>query len=432
MNIWRHYYLHFFGVKMGCWKEIAYKLLGLNLSKSIAGQVVGRLCLFLINLFSNGNIEVVPIEWMDEVASEEGNIVKNKEVGSAYAPRDWKSCCQSKQDIFHGDVLCRPFSNVIVSSRSSSVIDKENKKVVIERVLNGNTESFVFSAGHIVMHSATHAVVRTYAVQEIDAGIFLGGNGSGNYYHWLIEMVPKFECLEKMTNEFVGYPILVDASVESIPSFKEILAPLVESREVVYLDSDISYLVHDLIYIDAVNNLPFNFKPDYKLQVEDFFLRKSSISYLRRIHLEDSVEGAASSKLFPKKVFLLRGNSRRGYNQREVMEFLAGYGFEGVLMEGISFSEQVKLINNAEWIVGPTGAAWSNIVFAQESVKCLCWMADEYGDFAAFSTLAKLSGADMRYLRYAAGVSKAKALYNHAYEIDIDKLKDAIHSFEGC
>lgn len=413
-------------------KKIVYKLLSLNLSESIAGRVVGRLFLFLMNLFSIGYIEVMPVVWMDEVVSKEDQIVKKEELGNSYAPKNYKSWYQSVQEVVHRVVCYRPFSNVIVSSRSSSVIDDDNKKIVIERVVNNNIEKFKFSAGHIVMHGDAQAIIRTQCVKKIDTGIFLGGNGSSNYYHWLIEIVPKFEYLEKMASEYDRYPILVDASVESIPSFKDILVPFADSREIIYLESAVSYLVHDLIYIDAVNTLPFNFKPGYRFEARDFFLRKSSVSYLRKIYLEDSVEVTKSSKVFPKKVFLLRGNSRREYNQTEVLGFLAGYGFEGVFMEDYSFSDQVKLVNNAEWIVGPTGAAWSNIVFAQEGVKCLCWMADEYGDFSAFSTLAKFAGADMRYLRYKAGVSNAAALYRHAYEIDIDILKDAILTIEGC
>ena len=93
-------------------------------------------------------------------------------------------------------------------------------------------------------------------------------------------------------------------------------------------------------------------------------------------------------------------------------------------MEDLSVEKQVNLMNHAEWIVGPTGAAWANLIFCQAGVKCLCWMAKEYGEFSVFSTIAGLVGAELRYITYDAGVSSASELYESDYSIDT-KLVEA-------
>ena len=67
-------------------------------------------------------------------------------------------------------------------------------------------------------------------------------------------------------------------------------------------------------------------------------------------------------------------------------------------MGELSLDEQLAVVHQTEWIVGPTGAAWTNLVFCQPGAKCLCWMAEESGEFSA---LGELYGKD-----YAVDVSK--------------------------
>ena len=38
-------------------------------------------------------------------------------------------------------------------------------------------------------------------------------------------------------------------------------------------------------------------------------------------------------------------------------------GFEPVYLERMSLGEQIAAINSAELIAGPTGAAWTNLIF---------------------------------------------------------------------
>lgn len=66
------------------------------------------------------------------------------------------------------------------------------------------------------------------------------------------------------------------------------------------------------------------------------------------------------------------------------MDALSVFGFTFVYMEDLSFCEQVSLMAQAEIIVGPTGAAWTNIIFASPGTKALCWMARDAETFPVF------------------------------------------------
>ena len=57
--------------------------------------------------------------------------------------------------------------------------------------------------------------------------------------------------------------------------------------------------------------------------------------------------------------------SRRIINEKDLVKELVLHGFEVVTLSGMSFAHQVRLFNEAEIIVGPHGAGFTNAVFAQ-------------------------------------------------------------------
>ena len=95
-------------------------------------------------------------------------------------------------------------------------------------------------------------------------------------------------------------------------------------------------------------------------------------------------------------------------------------------MEELSLKEQISLISNAELIAGPTGAVWTNLIFCREGAKCLCWMADGYGEVSAFSNLAKVVGADMRYVTFETDAKSVRELYSRSYSVDAKKIKKGL------
>ncbi len=107
------------------------------------------------------------------------------------------------------------------------------------------------------------------------------------------------------------------------------------------------------------------------------------------------------------------------------------YGFTAVYIEDYSFHEQVVLVNQAEIIVGPSGAAWTNLVFANENAKALCWMSEETGDNACFSNLAHCVGIEMDFLTHKVNVSQTADTYHSSYTVDCDLIKEWIEQNLG-
>ena len=135
----------------------------------------------------------------------------------------------------------------------------------------------------------------------------------------------------------------------------------------------------------------------------------------------------------PKRVFLARKNFIRKYNQDEIIKSLSQFDFSFIYMEDLEFHEQVYIMSRAELIVGPTGAAWTNILFATSGAKALCWMASEAGDLSCFSNIASALDVKLYYINYCAGESDTRSIYYAPYKIDVNIIVDWVrhHIYES-
>ena len=75
------------------------------------------------------------------------------------------------------------------------------------------------------------------------------------------------------------------------------------------------------------------------------------------------------------KVFIDRSDSIFNHckliNNQEVINFLSNKGFKSYQVSKLDFFEQIYLFNNAKIIIGPHGAAFSNIIFSQAGLNLI-------------------------------------------------------------
>lgn len=366
---------------------------------------------------------VIPFQWMDQSANHKKWLLHIGGNAIIYGPH-FCNDIQSFKTVCLPDVNCHSFINARISMSSSSVVLNDNK-ALIERTVIPNQGKCDYRAGHIVLHGAKTAIVRLGDAVAIEKGIFLGGNGSSNYYHWLIEILPKLQFLDDLPKQFINYPILVSEDIDQIPALKATINLIALDHELIILKNNLAYSVGNLIYIDSPSNLPFNLRRGEKFDIAYSVISGHSVAYIKDIALAN-VKTCLAYSNHPKKIFFSRKSERRKYNKKEVLECLTKLGFEEVFMEDISFEEQVSLMQNADLIAGPTGAAWTNLMFCRPGTKGLCWMAEEFGDFSAFSTIAHLVGVDLRYVTYKAGVHSTSELFEKEYVVDVALIEECL------
>ena len=76
---------------------------------------------------------------------------------------------------------------------------------------------------------------------------------------------------------------------------------------------------------------------------------------------------------------------------------LQPYGFEVVYAEHLSFAEQMSIFQDAEVVIGVTGAALSNIVFCSPGTLVICLISAKL-QLGIFSNIANYLNLDLVYL----------------------------------
>lgn len=258
--------------------------------------------------------------------------------------------------------------------------------------------------------------------EKIEKGICLVGNFSGNYYHYIYEILVKWYLVDKM-NIPAEVPVIVDASAQRIPQFAELLSFFSGGRDVIYIERGELRRVKELYYPSMVNFIPPNLKKMEYLRTEDIVFDLDAISYLRTHFLSYMGASGDFQQDAPKKFFISRKSTKwRQYNEDEVIKVVESKGYEVVYPETMTVREQFALFNNAKEIVAASGAALSNIICCKPGTKVLVLVSVRL-DGAIFSTIAKTLGIDMRYM------VGAITNYNNVqsdFKIDCEQLKEVL------
>jgi capsular polysaccharide biosynthesis protein len=171
---------------------------------------------------------------------------------------------------------------------------------------------------------------------------------SGNYYHWLLDLVPRVLLLKHAAQNFSNYDaLLLNGSRANYE--REILAALgVPPEKIRYVDSRERFQIASAVFpsmdinviapwkVHGLRDLPFSGKQNQH----------------RRLYLSRA-----------------RAAVRRIANENEISEVLRHRNFEIVEAENLSWREQANLFAGASVIVAPHGAALANIVFCKPGTR---------------------------------------------------------------
>ncbi len=342
------------------------------------------------------------IEWLDCVGKNNFSILKHNQQVISTSPIIHHSKTQIENNSIHLDICIFKFENVLINMNSSSffLLDQKKLTVIIERVPQANLCYSNYTAGFIKSHNSSNALVRlNRKIIELDNVLFLGGNGCFNYYHWMIEIIPKllFISNDLLIKHDIKY-ILCDDSAKSIPSFQTLLKLVLEhigiNLPVIYVKKDKNVKIKKVFYINNFNNILFNSKKILS-QTHYSHLYPKSLYDLRKLLLNFA---APHVKKIPKIFLARRQSQKRSYNQEEILNFFEKEGFQAIYLEDYSLEEQISIFYQAEFIVGPSGAAWSNLIFCQSGAKGISWLSEELSNFSVFSTLAKIFKCDLKFV----------------------------------
>jgi hypothetical protein len=262
--------------------------------------------------------------------------------------------------------------------------------------------------------------------QKIESAVLLSGRCAANYFHWLIEYLPRYYTLSKIA-ELQQLPLLVDEAISA--SGKQALKIIAPEASIIWINQDTKLEV-DNLYIPSFHT----FHPDTR---ELPYWKGAGISFPHLAFIRDKAYQQATITKPSRRLFIHRSVKHRSLeNSAEITRLLESYGFETVDPGAMNFIAQVELFASAQYIIGAAGAAFTNLIFCQPECKIISLISPQVKDFCIQSNLAAFAGCEFMHV---SGISDVmvKALLkkvwrsHSSFAVSPAKLEQAVQQFFG-
>jgi Glycosyltransferase 61 len=175
-------------------------------------------------------------------------------------------------------------------------------------------------------------------------GVLLALPLCSNYYHWMIELLPRLQLLDEHP-ELIDLPLIVPAEA---PGFlRETLRLSGYLNQVQFIQRGVQRF--DSLYIPSLLSPPSHPSP-------------KAVSWLREKLAAWRFPGAPTKH---RRIYISRRDAPTRYatNEDEVVEMLARFGFVAVKLSDYTVIQQIRLFSEAHIIVGLHGAGLANLAF---------------------------------------------------------------------
>jgi len=198
--------------------------------------------------------------------------------------------------------------------------------------------------------------------------------GSGNYFHWTIDAVPRFSILRERMFDIDLFYILGNTNFQ-----KEWLNWLGIPKEMIFVAGQQTHIWARKIILPSFagsSGLP----------------SKDAIDFIRG-HMPPSV------KISDRKLFISRAGASRRKILREhrLYPVLQGAGFEIIFPGKMTVQEQMHTFSGATHIIAPHGAELTNLVYSRPGTKVLEIFSPYYKNFC-YANLATILSLDYRFI----------------------------------
>lgn len=229
--------------------------------------------------------------------------------------------------------------------------------------------------------------------------VSLIADGHGNYYHWMLDVLPRLAALGP--------------------------DGLSKRHYLACQDHPFHRQTFDLLQIPsnartAATGLQFYTAPELLIPLKPLGVSQENVRFVRDLLMERT--GMANSPVAGERIYISRrhANSRRVLNEDELEPLLKKHRFRTCYLEQLSLKEQMLLFHGAEAILAPHGAAWTNLIFARPGTHVLEIMPEgldstHTGAYHLFEQLAAVT--DARYERLIAQATRPD--YPHAGDVNL-------------
>jgi capsular polysaccharide biosynthesis protein len=221
---------------------------------------------------------------------------------------------------------------------------------------------------------------------EIPEGILLAGRNDANWYHWVIEYMPR--VLQADAHISLEVPLLVTSRT---PDAGIALLRSLTARPVVELDTNrtvkvqILHVVAPPVQVLDTTEVPWS----AGISMNPAVLRE----------FRDRVLVGRTEKRPTRRVFLRRNSGHRGLlNESELANIARRHGFEQVDPGAMTWQLQLELFESTALLVGASGAVMANYLLMSPGSRILALTSSALRDFVLPAAIAEVAGAEFSYL----------------------------------
>lgn len=201
---------------------------------------------------------------------------------------------------------------------------------------------------------------------RLSCAVSLLGAATFNYAHWLTETLPKAVLWTQM-GAGASVPLLVDAGLHAnIMRSLELVLP--SDQRVLLVPKQQAIQVDRLHHLSSPGHIPFEPRAPNGLQRSHGTF--SAPALRMTVEAIKSQLGLRDDDPQDQVLFIRRNSGGRNVlNQAELDAFVATKGWQVVAPEQLTFDEQVRTFHRAAMVIGPTGAAMANLIFARPGCR---------------------------------------------------------------
>lgn len=311
--------------------------------------------------------------------------------------------------------------NVLMLAGSRYVIANNNEILHDEEFYfrNSSDADVKYKNAQRIENSQLKLVLKIRQAAWIESGINLMHEYNNNYFHFVVETLPRMLLCEEL---FIPshIPFIFEHNLHpNIINLISLINTL--KRPIIYLAPDTIYSIKEMYFVSDMSSII-----DSYLNGKEKTQSVLSNKYISKVNnrcVEQFPE--LKNKLPFRKIYVKRvGDYRNLLNQDKIEESLSQLGFEIIDTSILSIEAQIKIFNEASIVVTPTGAQVTNIVWCQNNVNVIILFSDHPShQHYLWEILGKINNLQV-HIHIGLSASDNNTLYgvHNDYTIDITKL----------
>lgn len=262
------------------------------------------------------------------------------------------------------------------------------------------------------------SIPKTPKTLYFQEAIFLMGRVDENWYHFLLDTLPRYIFLKELSNSI---PLLVR---KDIPSTTIEFISKITSRMVVQIDQDEIVQVKKLYFLAARST---SFDTESKLGLPRFQFSPNVIRKLKLFILTQFTKNDENK--LQNKHYLIQNSAKRNLlNIKNISNFLDNYGFKELKLNDDYFKNQISYFANTSILVAKGGAACANMIFLKPQSRMVILRGLRERKIKIWKLLAESSQVQLSEvfgLSTYFGLKENRAIHSN-FIIPVYKLKNML------